>query len=200
MGSLIRAVSPLTRTGPCRDFKRCAQSFSGQYGRRVIGDSALLAELASISSQGEFAQGEEVLDSVVKIYVVSSRPNFFSPWQNHSKRETTGSGFVISPRLILTNAHVVGDATFIQVKRHGSGTKYKAEVQAIGHEVDLAIISVDDKEFWTSPTEILPLELSSGVPELQSEVQVVGEREASNYKVSQTSPEFKCHRFSSRWR
>lgn len=48
------------------------------------------------------------------------------PWQNHPKRESTGTGFVIRDRLILTNAHVVADQTYVTVKRHGSGTKYRA--------------------------------------------------------------------------
>lgn len=54
------------------------------------------------------------------------RPDYFLPWQNHPKRESTGTGFVIRDRLILTNAHVVADQTYVTVKRHGSGTKYRA--------------------------------------------------------------------------
>ncbi len=34
-----------------------------------------------------------------------------------------GTGFVVHDRLILTNAHVVADSTYVLVKRHGSGTK-----------------------------------------------------------------------------
>jgi hypothetical protein len=54
------------------------------------------------------------------------RPDYFLPWQNHPKRESTGTGFVIRNRLILTNAHVVADQTYVTVKRHGSGTKFTA--------------------------------------------------------------------------
>src|SRR5690242_20600776 len=54
------------------------------------------------------------------------RPDYFLPWQNHPKRESTGTGFVIRDRLIMTNAHVVADQTYVTVKRHGSGTKYRA--------------------------------------------------------------------------
>lgn len=35
---------------------------------------------------------ELALDSVVKIFTVSSSPNYFLPWQNKSQRETMGSG------------------------------------------------------------------------------------------------------------
>jgi len=41
-------------------------------------------------------------------------------------------GFAISGRRILTNAHVVGDHSYLQVRKHGSPTKYKAEVKAFG--------------------------------------------------------------------
>lgn len=64
--------------------------------------------------------------------IVLCRPDYFLPWQNHPKRESTGTGFVIRDRLILTNAHVVADQTYVTVKRHGSGTKYRAGESSSG--------------------------------------------------------------------
>ncbi|XP_010277816.1 PREDICTED: protease Do-like 10, mitochondrial [Nelumbo nucifera] len=113
---------------------------------------------------------ELVLDSVVKIFTVTSSPNYFLPWQNKSQRETMGSGFVISGRRILTNAHVVADHTFVLVRKHGSPTKYRAEVQAVGHECDLAILVVQSEEFWEGMN---CLELGD-IPFLQEAVAVVG--------------------------
>eukprot|EP00955_Chlamydomonas_euryale_P090597 364557-Chlamydomonas_euryale.AAC.9 len=109
----------------------------------------------------------------LQIYTVHSRPNHFLPWQNHPKRESTGTGFVVHNRMILTNAHVIADSTYVLVKRHGSGTKFKAEVQAVGHDCDLAILSVDDDAFWSLPTAMLPLQLGE-LPALQQDVVVVG--------------------------
>ncbi|CAH9072988.1 unnamed protein product [Cuscuta epithymum] len=113
---------------------------------------------------------ELALDSVVKIFTVSSSPNYFLPWQNKSQRESTGSGFVISGKRILTNAHVVADHTFVLVRKHGSPTKYRAKVQAVGHECDLAILLVENEEFWVGTNS---LELGV-VPFLQEAVAVVG--------------------------
>ncbi|PIN05246.1 Serine protease [Handroanthus impetiginosus] len=113
---------------------------------------------------------ELALDSVVKIFTVSSSPSYFLPWQNKSQRESMGSGFVISGRRILTNAHVVADHTFVLVRKHGSPTKYRAEVQAVGHECDLAILVVENEEFWEG---MKFLELGD-VPFLQEAVAVVG--------------------------
>lgn len=63
------------------------------------------------------------------------KPHVCQTWcyalrQNHPKRESTGTGFVVHDRLILTNAHVVADSTYVLVKRHGSGTKFKAGVHS----------------------------------------------------------------------
>ncbi|XWS58892.1 hypothetical protein CRYUN_Cryun08bG0073900 [Craigia yunnanensis] len=113
---------------------------------------------------------ELALDSVVKIFTVSSSPNYFLPWQNKSQRETMGSGFVIPGKKILTNAHVVADHTFVLVRKHGSPTKYRAEVQAVGHECDLAILVVESQEFWEGMNF---LELGD-IPFLQEAVAVVG--------------------------
>ncbi|CAB4275562.1 unnamed protein product [Prunus armeniaca] len=113
---------------------------------------------------------ELALDSVVKIFTVSSSPNYFLPWQNKSQRESMGSGFVIPGKKILTNAHVVADHTFVLVRKHGSPAKYRAQVKAVGHECDLAILSVESEEFWNG---VNSLELGD-IPFLQEAVAVVG--------------------------
>lgn len=118
----------------------------------------------------EYSAIELALDSVVKIFTVASSPSYFLPWQNKSQRETMGSGFVIPGRRILTNAHVVADHTFVLVRKHGSPTKYRAEVQAVGHECDLAILVVVNEEFWEGMNF---LELGD-TPFLQEAVAVVG--------------------------
>ena len=79
-------------------------------------------------------------------------------------------GFIITGKRILTNAHVVADHIFIHVRKHGSPTKYRAEVQAVGHDCDLAILFVKSEEFWEG-TKCLEL---GDVPFLQEAVAVVG--------------------------
>ncbi|KAJ7973654.1 Protease Do-like [Quillaja saponaria] len=105
-----------------------------------------------------------------KFSLCPASPNYFLPWQNKSQRETMGSGFVISGRRILTNAHVVADHTFVLVRKHGSPTKYRAEIKAVGHECDLAILIVENEEFWKGMSF---LELGD-IPFLQEAVAVVG--------------------------
>ncbi|KFK31613.1 hypothetical protein AALP_AA6G135800 [Arabis alpina] len=110
------------------------------------------------------------VNSVVKVFTASSKPSIVHPWQNWLQYESTGSGFVISGRKILTNAHVVADHTFVQVRKHGSPTKYKAKVGAIGHECDLAILEIDSETFWEGMN---PLEFGD-IPCLDEAVTVVG--------------------------
>jgi len=99
---------------------------------------------------------EAYLQSVVKVFTVSSSPNYFMPWQNKPQSEKTGSGVVALLPLpdvpngigVLTNAHVVSDQTFVQVRRHGSSVKYQARVYAVGHDCDLAVLTVQDPKFF----------------------------------------------------
>ncbi|KAF6137496.1 hypothetical protein GIB67_031775 [Kingdonia uniflora] len=56
------------------------------------------------------------------------------------------------------------------VRKHGSPTKYRAKVRAVGHECDLAILVVENEEFWEGMTF---LELGD-IPFLQEAVAVVG--------------------------
>ncbi|XP_022965463.1 protease Do-like 10, mitochondrial [Cucurbita maxima] len=138
------------------------------------GMRALLPHLNRIKAKrittDTFSAIELALESVVKVFTVSSSPNYFLPWQNKSQRETMGSGFIISGKKILTNAHVVADHTFVLVRKHGSPTKYRAEVLAVGHECDLAILVVNSEEFWED-TNCLEL---GDIPILQETVAVVG--------------------------
>ena len=50
--------------------------------------------------------------SVVKVFVLSSAPNWSSPWQKRPQRSSSGSGFCINAqrKQVITNAHVVQDA------------------------------------------------------------------------------------------
>jgi S1-C subfamily serine protease len=63
-------------------------------------------------------------------------------------RQGTGSGFVIEGKRILTNAHVVADQKLVTIRKFGTPTKFAARVEAVGHDCDLALLSVEDPLFW----------------------------------------------------
>lgn len=97
---------------------------------------------------GSLAAQEDITGSIVKIYTVYNKHSYFRPWQMEGQRSATGSGCIIDGHRILTNAHVVADATFIQVKRAGEAKKFTAEVDVVAHECELAILKVKDKSFF----------------------------------------------------
>ena len=112
----------------------------------------------------------DVKKSVVKIYTVKTKPYNYNPWNMLSPVTVSGSGAIIEGNLILTNAHVVSDHTFIQVRLYGSAKKYRAQVLATSHEADLAILTLEDKSFFSGT---IPLKLGP-LPEIQEKVTVYG--------------------------
>jgi len=110
------------------------------------------------------------LDSIVRVYCQSAPTNYCLPWQRLQQESSTASGFIIDKNTIITNAHAVESPLFIQVRRHGQNQRYAATVVAMGHECDLALLTVDDDTFWEG-SEPLPL---GDLPELEDEVRVVG--------------------------
>jgi S1-C subfamily serine protease len=132
---------------------------------------ALAALRAGPPSESDAARSSsEILDAIVKVFTTASRPDQWSPWSNHVRRESTGTAFMIGDGLLLTCAHVVADASYITLRRHGASQRFRAEVVAVGHDVDLALLTVPDEGFWQQPGPMKPLRLAEGVPKLQSRV------------------------------
>lgn len=126
--------------------------------------------LLFVFSGAATAREQDVREAIVKTYTVHSFPDYYNPWSMRGPRQSTGSGCVISGRRILTNAHVVSDETFIQVRRYGESRRYRARVVSVSHDADLAVLTVDDPAFFKG---VEPLELGT-LPESQSEVLVYG--------------------------
>ena len=112
----------------------------------------------------------DVRESMVKIYSVQNSPDYNNPWNMTGPVAVNGSGCIIKDNLILTNAHVISDQTFIQVRMHGKSKKYEAQVAAVSHEADLALLTVADKEFFTGATALQ----FGTLPEIQQEAVVYG--------------------------
>lgn len=95
--------------------------------------------------QQVFADGlNEVRGSLFKVRTVTQEPDYGSPWRLRSQSSGHGTGFYIGEGRILTNAHVVAHGRFITVEREGDSRQLTAAVQFIGHDCDLAILTVKD--------------------------------------------------------
>jgi S1-C subfamily serine protease len=112
----------------------------------------------------------EVKDAIVKIYTVHNRADHWNPWSMRGPQPSTGSGCVIKGRKLLTNAHVVSDQTFVQVRRNGEAKRWEAKVLEVSHDADLALLTVEDPAFFEGIPELDLGEL----PAPQEEVLVYG--------------------------
>ena len=101
--------------------------------------------------------------SIVKVYTTSLNPIYSEPWRSARTSAATGSGFMVRYKdklFLLTNAHVVNQSSFVQVKLADADypTKYEAKVITIGRDCDLAIMEVNDPKFLAT---IQPLEFAT---------------------------------------
>ncbi|CAK0882837.1 unnamed protein product, partial [Prorocentrum cordatum] len=113
------------------------------------------------------------MDSVVKVWCVHSTPNFSLPWQRRRQERSSGSGFCIDAkkRVVLTNAHCVEWHTEVKLQRRGSDVKYLAKVLSVGWECDVAVLTVEDDEFWE---DMCSVQLNPKIPRLEEDVLCVG--------------------------
>ncbi len=109
-------------------------------------------------------------NAVVKVFASISLPDYQYPWQTSRISKFTGSAAVISDNRILTSAHVVSGARFIEVKKENDPKKYIATVKYISHQSDLAILELEDKSFFTG---VIPLKLNDNI-EARDKVTVLG--------------------------
>ncbi|MCP4369871.1 MAG: trypsin-like peptidase domain-containing protein, partial [Deltaproteobacteria bacterium] len=110
--------------------------------------------VVSSYAQAQTQTPAEIRKAIVKVYAVYNEHNYYDPWQMRGQRTGNGSGCIIDGQKIMTNAHVVANQTFIQVKRAGQAKKYVAKVEVVAHECDLAILTVADDDFFADTEPI----------------------------------------------
>lgn len=119
---------------------------------------------------GFSVQSEEIPQSIVKVFSYTQVFNPRTPWNMQFFSNGTGSGFVIEGNILLTNAHVVANAKYLEIKKPDNPKSYLAKIKHISHACDLAVLEVEDKSFYDNMS---PLKLGN-LPELNSTVKTVG--------------------------
>ena len=125
--------------------------------------AALLLPLAALHAV-------EISKSLVRIEATSQEPNYKTPWSPGDVTSGVGAGFVVDGRRIMTNAHVVSNARFLTVSKEGDPNPYLAQVLHIAHDCDLALLSVENPDFFNGTA---PLEFG-GIPQIESVVSAYG--------------------------
>ncbi|HEX9445040.1 MAG TPA: trypsin-like peptidase domain-containing protein [Candidatus Binatia bacterium] len=114
---------------------------------------------------------DEVRDLVVKIHTTRREPDLTRPWTKQNPVSVSGSGIVIEGKRILTNAHVVQNASQIYVQPNQSAEKLAARVVIVAEAIDLAILSIDDDAFFDKRA-FLPF--ADELPRVKDAVSVYG--------------------------
>jgi S1-C subfamily serine protease len=108
--------------------------------------------------------------SMVRISTTSQQPDYSMPWNPGNIGRGVGAGFVIDGQRIMTNAHVVSNATFITLAKEGDPNPWPARVLHVAHDCDLALLEPYDEAFFEG-TKPLPF---GGIPALESTVSAFG--------------------------
>lgn len=138
----------------------------------------LKASAADQSQELQAAQAVEVSipqeatydKSVVQLNVVQQEYDYTTPWKKSDMSRGIGSGFIIEGSRILTNAHNVGNFRYLEVKKQNVAKRYPAGVEFVGHDCDLAIITVYDIGFYD---DMIPLDFGP-LPKSNTTVQTCG--------------------------
>lgn len=149
-------------------------NFIGKYLLLTTFTLSMIGQIAlnpALAKNADAAEVEKVSQSVVKIYTTSNAADYFTPWSMLGNSQSGGSGSIIAGKRILTNAHVIADASFIQVQLQGSSKKYRAAVEFVSHETDLAILKVEKEDVFFKGTA--PLKVGK-LPDTQTTVRAYG--------------------------
>ncbi|MBN1845396.1 MAG: trypsin-like peptidase domain-containing protein [Sedimentisphaerales bacterium] len=151
----------------------CVGNHPGSIRRRWGSRWLLLAVLClgPVGPVGRLRAQEPQFDkSVVMIQCISQEYNYSTPWQEHAMSRTGGTGFIIAGRRILTNAHNVSNARYVELRKQNSAQRYPARIAHVAHDCDLALLTVADEGFFA---DMEPLELG-GIPPVNSTVSTFG--------------------------
>lgn len=152
-----------------------------EHGMTIGDGKGKKATTTTAAAEEDGSHGNSVMravGSVVQIFATGIAPDYGNPWSMGDTSTWTGSGFCIDHARIVTNCHVVHNHTLLQVQRQDTPRKWRAHVVALAHDLDLAVLRVDDADaFWnTSSTNTKTATLAQADTALQlyTEVNCIG--------------------------
>jgi hypothetical protein len=102
----------------------------------------LVIPLAAMASAPDYGA------RVVALSVTQQTFDERRPWAKTNPRTRNASAVVVEGPLLLTEAHMIADATLIRVEKHGAPYRVPARVIHVDPEIDLALLAVDEEGFF----------------------------------------------------
>jgi S1-C subfamily serine protease len=127
--------------------------------RRLL--HALAAGLAAASPAAGAGPAPRYDLRVVALGVTYQEFQEDQPWAKERPAERAGSAVVVAGRRLLTEAAMIRDATLIQVAKRGDAARFPARVVHADHEIDLALLAVDEPGFFDG---LEPARIAESVP------------------------------------
>jgi S1-C subfamily serine protease len=141
-----------------------------QYIKIIVLSVIAVLFSCSYSYASQAAGLQEPEKSVFLIVTVHQEFNYVTPWKQENMSQSSGTCFVIANNIILTNAHNVSDCRFVELHKENLAKPFHARVVFVGHDCDLAVLTVEDKSFFD---DTVPLEFSE-IPKVNSTVSTYG--------------------------
>jgi S1-C subfamily serine protease len=116
-------------------------------------------------------EADRLRGSVIKFKCKLEPRSATRPWKLEPIKEIGGSGVVIAPGRVLTNAHVVHEATEVLLETDKTSLPVPGKVLAIDLGRDLALVEVEDADFVAAHPAV---EMMTGLPQDGSRVTVMG--------------------------
>lgn len=110
---------------------------------------ALLLAAALARLPAEAAASKPYGASVVALVVTSQQWNEDRPWEKKAPESRRVNAVVVDGPCLLTTAQMVGNASLIQAEKFGRSVRVTARVLHADREADLALVAIDDPEFFS---------------------------------------------------
>lgn len=129
---------------------------------------SMLLAVPCISARGDEAA---IQKAVVKVNSKNRLINLSSPWRKSSPTAVSGSGVIISPGRVLTNAHVVMNSAEVTLQPFNTSDEIPAKVVSLGAGIDLAILEYGQTQ---ALADVQPLAFAEKSPGARATVRVYG--------------------------
>lgn len=121
--------------------------------RQIINQQggSMPTRLVTAKSSADINEMDLYKNTVLKVKNRSKTYDYSRPWASPDFSAWSGSAFVLKyegKNFIVSNAHVATNSAHLSLRFPDDHKYYETRVLALNHVSDLALLTVDDEEFW----------------------------------------------------